>query len=64
MKDILTCIGGQRLVDVDEDTGIGSAVCTWEFDGRRSSGSGTGDVKLEAFGVELRSPNAACDMQS
>ena len=52
------------MVDVDEDTGIGSAICTWEFDGRRSSGSGTGDVKLEAFGVELRSPNAACDMQS
>ena len=56
-------VGGE-VVDVDENTGVGGAVCTWELDGRRRSGSGTGDVKLEAFGVELRSPNAACDMQS
>ncbi len=64
MRDILTCIGGQRLIDVDEDTGVGGAVCTWEFDGRRRSGSGTGDVKLEAFRVELSTTNAACNVQS
>ncbi len=52
------------MIDVDEDTGVGGAVCTWEFDGRRRSGSGTGDVKLEAFRVELSTTNAACNVQS
>lgn len=51
------------MVDVDEDAGVGCAVCTWELDGGRRGGAGSGDVQLEAFGVELRAPNGACDVQ-
>lgn len=32
---MLTCVGTERLVNVDEDTWIASAVCAREFDGGR-----------------------------
>ena len=61
---LLTVVGVELLVDVNEDTGVGRAVGTGEVDGRGLSRSRTADVDLEAGHVELGATNGARDVES
>jgi len=61
---VLTDVGVELLVDVNEDTRVLSGVGAGELHSGGSSRSGARNVNLEASWVELRATDAARDVES
>lgn len=62
--NIRTNVGGQRLVNVDQDTWVAGIVCAREADGVGLRRAASSDRKLVAGHVELRSASTRGTVQS
>ena len=59
----LTCVGVELLIDVNEDTRVGSAVGSGKADTGGGRTTPTSDVDLEASHVELSTTSASSSME-